>query len=272
MAKMIDLTGKKFGRWTVLEKAESKRDGVYWKCRCDCGTIKSVSSRLLRKGKSKNCGCLVQEKIDPRKTELIGKKFGKLTVLSHEGKNNRGKYLWKCQCDCGNVVVVTGTLLRIGQCKSCGCTRMCDDLTGKKFGKLTVLRENGRSHKQYLWECKCECGNITNVLASCLKRGTTKSCGCLNSESMQKVNEYNRKYELKEDTRLSSLNQKTGKHNTSGYKGVSFDKKAKKWRALIGFKKKSYHLGYFDKLEDAVKARREAEKKYYKPILDKYKK
>lgn len=58
------------------------------------------------------------------------------------------------------------------------------DLTGKRFGKLTVLRMSHRdSRRQYHWICQCECGNIATVRGNSLTRGNTKSCGCLVYES-----------------------------------------------------------------------------------------
>ena len=57
------------------------------------------------------------------------------------------------------------------------------DLTGQKFGKLTAIKrtENAKD-KHAQWICKCDCGNITIVQSSCLKRGHTKSCGCIRHE------------------------------------------------------------------------------------------
>ena len=57
MCKFMDLTGKRFGRWTVIDKSERKHDRVYWNCVCDCGTRKSVSSKNLVNGRSQSCGC-----------------------------------------------------------------------------------------------------------------------------------------------------------------------------------------------------------------------
>jgi hypothetical protein len=51
------------------------------------------------------------------------------------------------------------------------------NLTGQKFGKLTVIRDIGRLHGGVLWECVCECGRIANVRASNLKSGDSKTCG-----------------------------------------------------------------------------------------------
>lgn len=55
--------GQRFGRWTVLEEAGRKHGAVMWKCQCDCGTIKDVSSGHLRNGRSVSCGCYNREVI-----------------------------------------------------------------------------------------------------------------------------------------------------------------------------------------------------------------
>ena len=61
------------------------------------------------------------------------------------------------------------------------------DLTGQKFGRLTVLDFYGSDkRRESIWRCRCECGNITNVLSSNLRKGYTKSCGCLQKEKAGK--------------------------------------------------------------------------------------
>lgn len=61
------------------------------------------------------------------------------------------------------------------------------DLTGKKFNRLTVVRKTGKTKRgMALWECLCDCGNITIVSGGNLKTGGTKSCGCQKSESASK--------------------------------------------------------------------------------------
>lgn len=52
---------------------------------------------------------------------MIGKKFGKLTVLKKLEERKRGKIAYECMCDCGNVAVVIGSDLKSGHVKSCGC-------------------------------------------------------------------------------------------------------------------------------------------------------
>ena len=52
------------------------------------------------------------------------------------------------------------------------------DLTGQKFGKLTVVDRAANRGKETMWNCICECGNSTTVGSGCLRSGSTKSCGC----------------------------------------------------------------------------------------------
>lgn len=114
--KLIDLTGQRFGKWTVLSKAPS-RGGVRWQCRCDCGTEAVVYSMGLRNGRSQSCGC-------SQFSDLTNHRFGRLTALSLSGERNReGQLLWLCRCDCGTEPVVSGASMRSGQTKSCGCLR-----------------------------------------------------------------------------------------------------------------------------------------------------
>lgn len=58
-----DLSGRRFGRWTVLERAHVGTNGrVYWHCRCDCGAERATAGVYLRAGESESCGCLLLEK------------------------------------------------------------------------------------------------------------------------------------------------------------------------------------------------------------------
>ena len=63
------------------------------------------------------------------------------------------------------------------------------DLTNQRFGRLTALVKEGRNHRNYaLWRCRCDCGNEKHVAYAELKKGTTKSCGCLHVERMTNLN------------------------------------------------------------------------------------
>ncbi len=127
------------------------------------------------------------------KLDLEGKRFGKLTVLSFFGedpkKNSHSKYLWNCQCDCGNTKIVTQHNLIYGSTQSCGCIRHGRILTGERFGKLLVLEEaeprlrKDRKSVKKFWKCRCDCGNIIETSHELLVSGHSKSCGCSMGEA-----------------------------------------------------------------------------------------
>lgn len=114
-----DLNRRRFGRLTVLEKAGSDSVGhLIWKCRCDCGNeINVLATNLIRRC-TQSCGCLHSEICSNNGEDLIGQKFGKLTVLSLDSIAPR-KYL--CICECGGQTIVDPGNLKNGHTQSCGC-------------------------------------------------------------------------------------------------------------------------------------------------------
>ena len=112
--------------------------------------------------------------------DLKGKRYGKLVVIEYSGKGHSGLPMWKCKCDCGNNSVVRAPDLLSGNTKSCGCLkRFKEDMTGKEFGMLKVIKYAGsKKGVGSLWLCKCECGN-EKVMSRKTLIGGTKSCGCL---------------------------------------------------------------------------------------------
>lgn len=141
----------------------------------------------------------------PKTNNLIGQKFNKLTVISR-AENKNGRVRWKCMCDCGTTCEAYGYSLKSGNTKSCGCLKKnvsskliknlhgkfkdCKrfkDLTGKKFNRLTPISCSIHKSGRIEWTCRCDCGNIINVLASNLVRGSTKSCGCYKKSILGKA-------------------------------------------------------------------------------------
>lgn len=128
---------------------------------------------------------------------IIGEKFGRLTVLDIDGSNIESstyKQKYICLCDCGNYTKVRYDNLIYGHTKSCGClideshTKRIEDLSGKRFGRLTVISIKQTNKKRVEWICKCDCGNTAIVTSAHLKNGHTKSCGCLFKEKRQSTN------------------------------------------------------------------------------------
>ena len=63
MSKLEDLTGRVFGRWTVLSRSTINSQSTQWTCVCECGTTKVVPATNLKRGISKSCGCLRRESL-----------------------------------------------------------------------------------------------------------------------------------------------------------------------------------------------------------------
>lgn len=187
MAKLIDLTGKRFGRITVLERADdyispSGHKNVRWKCKCDCGNEFIVNPSRLTSGKITSCGC---EKLENFISEKIGRRFGKLTCIAYSHKECGVGHFFKFKCDCGKEVIRNISKVQTGQVNSCGCLRkenarkaIFQDLTGKRFNYLTVIDYAGSKNGRTMWRCRCDCGNETIVDANSLKSGNTTACGC----------------------------------------------------------------------------------------------
>lgn len=112
--------------------------------------------------------------------DMSGEKFGKLTAIERSGTSDN-RAVWLCKCDCGNLKEIIGKSLRSGLTKSCGCVRE-PDLSGKKFGRWSVINKaKGKYGKRY-WLCECECGNKRDVQSTALTNGSSTSCGCFQKE------------------------------------------------------------------------------------------
>jgi 5-methylcytosine-specific restriction endonuclease McrA len=118
------------------------------------------------------------------KNALVGKKFNSLTAI--EPTDRRGLHreiYWRFKCDCGKTVEKNGTAVKSGKVKSCGCYRI-DNIAGRKFDRLTVVRKTNQKYKNgdILWECLCDCGKTTVVNGDFLKKDGPSSCGCWRTE------------------------------------------------------------------------------------------
>lgn len=117
----------------------------------------------------------------------IGNKYGKLLVIEEAGIDSSKHKMWRCQCDCGNIIEVRGAKLRSGDKTDCGCVKKHGfiDETNNRYGRLTVLELVGAkgNDRGMRWRCQCDCGNIVEVAGKDLRQGKTQSCGCLMNET-----------------------------------------------------------------------------------------
>ena len=142
------------------------------------------------------------------------------------------------------------------------------DLTGQRFGKLTVLAPAENIGIKTAWRCRCDCGREATVKTYHLRCGHTKTCGC---GSGPEGGRYALGLSYVDGTCVEMLAAKTvRKNNTSGVPGVDWLTAKGRWRASICFKGKRHYLGSYTSFEDAVKARRRAEENLHDRFLQEY--
>lgn len=204
--KRQDLTGITFDRLTVIGPADdyvNPKSGQHfsqWLCQCSCGKqcVKRTSYLLSKTTPHKSCGCYRSDSNKGRNlVNLTGRRFGRLTVVSRADDkyepSGKAIVMWHCRCDCGNELDVRAATLVNGSTTSCGCaksvmTKDFRDLTGRHFGRWTVLKLGQPQHRgkrtYRTWTCRCECGTVRDVSEQSLVKGVSRSCGCLRNERL----------------------------------------------------------------------------------------
>ena len=153
MGQLIDLTGKTFGEWEVLQYLGS----CEWECKCSCGEVRAVNGSNLRSGRSQRCGIC-----SGREQPMEGRRFGRLTVLrrgesqrytSPDGKSRYTRVMWVCKCSCGNPdeVIVSGDHLRNQGTKSCGCLRAVAASKKRTHGMTVDGPDGGPTAEYQMW-------------------------------------------------------------------------------------------------------------------------
>lgn len=194
MPAKVDYTGQKFGKLLAIERIANSGGKTKYRCQCECGNEVIVVGSNLKTGNTKGCGkCNVAH----NKLDLSQQKFGRLTAIELETVETNGQSIWKCYCECGNIVSVRLGALRSGKTRSCGCLgkenleliqNKPKDLTNQRFGKLTVITQiEERKNHRVMWLCKCDCGSEKIISANSLLTGHTQSCGCLKSKGELKI-------------------------------------------------------------------------------------
>lgn len=228
---------------------------------------------------------------------LIGERFGRLVVIQqiedYVSKSGMHYSKWLCQCDCGSdPIEVTGSNLKSKNVQSCGCLNSeVASMSHKKYNQYEINLED--EHGLYgIGYCtnngskfyfdmedydKIKIGNWIEVIGSNgyhRLQSWDKESKSVVSMHWIIVGKYydhadrnplnNRKYNLRKATFIeNSQNSTIRKDNKSGFTGIYWIEKIKKWEAYIEINKKRKYLGYFIDKEDAILARLKAEKEYY---------
>ena len=298
-----DLTGEKFGHLTVLRQVNDKiksngKHEAAWECECDClhknKTIVRQSDLIRKDGKAiKSCGKCFHEKVKVEK-DLTGETFGMLLVLGQADDyikpDGKHEAQWLCRCACGNQTdkIVMGCSLTSGNTKSCGCLRQktsaINGKSSKKYNEYDYSKHYGvgfcsntGSEFYFDWEdfdkIKDHCWS-EHILTSGYHALETNIDGVVTRMNWLIVGKRydhkdrnplnNRRRNLRKATfSENAQNASQRKDNTSGITGVHQRKADGIWISYIDINKNRSWLGEFVDKEDAVRARLQAEAKYF---------
>ena len=212
-------------------------------------------------------------------------RFGRLVVVERAenkvSKSGKNIICWLCFCDCGNMKIVLGGSLKAGKTISCGCYH-------KEIASKNLRTHGLKRHELYpSWlNLKQRCTNPNNpYYANYGGRGIVVCGRWMQSfenfledmgerpsdkHSIDRID--NDKGYFPENCRWATrseqnMNTRNRKDNTSGKRGVYFEKKSNKWHPYIRINGRNTSLGYFTDFNDAVKAREDAELKYFGKLL-----
>ena len=168
-------------------------------CLCDCGNIVIRKIDGLSKDKYCSCGCGRKETVAKFSKDVIGQKFGRLTVIRELSECTPRKLI--CGCDCGNEVTISKRDVINGHTLSCGCLHKehtsiisTKDWTGyvSDYGVKAIKQATKNNKGQWLWEYECPlCGKHFIALPAKIASGHTTSCGCrIQSSKEQLIQEY----------------------------------------------------------------------------------
>ncbi|QHJ85117.1 MAG: hypothetical protein [Bacteriophage sp.] len=178
-------------------KDSNNRSRTYYKCLCDCGNIVlRTRDHLIRKGVNlQSCGCARKEIGQQFSRDIVGQKFGMLTVINELKQLTPRKVT--CKCQCGNVITVSKTDIMSGHTLSCGCLQKqrCSkhntkDWTGyvSDYGVKAIRALNQDNKGRWRWEYECPvCHKLFPCLPANVADGSTTSCGCRTRSSMEEL-------------------------------------------------------------------------------------
>lgn len=311
MGNLRDIAGNIYGDWKVIKFDDTKgKYKYYWICECiNCKKIESIITSSLLNGKSTKCKCnkkyKIPENIRGYEENLSGKTFGSLEVLKYSHKEHSHSH-WICKCICGNEIIKSISYLKQSKYK------MCDDCRKelKDFAKQEKLKEIKSKLPIKVPAAKKE--NSYEFINDCVLINGIAKIDIEDLDKVDKLNRYwyknksgyvlatyfdvdiflhrfimglpnrydnetklivdhingdrsdNRKSNMRIITKNQNpINCKTYSNNTSGTKGVCWNKKLGKWNAYLHINGKRFYLGVYENIEDAIKIRKKYEETHF---------
>lgn len=224
----LDLRGQKFTNLLVIKYSGKNKDGrTMWLCKCDCGNKTIVSTKLLRNGETKSCGC----KLYMKENRMVGEANNKYDLsgecgVGYDHKNN--SFLFDLSDY--NKIKIFRWIVADGYVKAYSL---------RIFNKKMI----------YLHRTILDLNNDEETIV----------------DHVNRIPSDNRRKNLRISTQSQNIiNRSISDRNSTGFIGVDWMKNRNKYRArIVNNNGKEIHLGVFDNINDAVCARLIAEKTYY---------
>lgn len=207
-----------------------------------------------------------------------GKKYGKLTILDFY-INNHTTYAI-CKCDCGNIHKARVSHIKSNKILSCGCLqkemcKKCNTTHAKRYSRIYAIwcgiksrctNKNRKNYKNYGGRGITICEEWINDFINFYNWSMAN--GYRDDLTIDRI-DVNGNYEPSNCRWVTMEIQAINKRikNKYGINGICWNKRDNKFQVDIGVKGKIKHLGYYKTLEEAIKARKEAEKLYFEPLL-----
>lgn len=226
IGKFQDLTGQKFGKLTVIERAENdKQNRVRWLCQCECGNLHITQATSLKRGACRSCGCEAGFTIYNQRRKEQYKNIYDLSGEYGVGYTAKGEKFYFDLEDYDKI------------------KEYCWHKNKDGYIVTTINNHSKISFHRLVM-------NVTNPL--------------IQVDHIYHRNNDNRKSQLRLVTnQQNQFNVSKQKNNTSGHTGVYWHKKHQQWEVLLQYNGKLNYLGLYDNIEDAIDARRKAEMKYF---------
>lgn len=220
-----------------------------------------------------------------QKRIILGETYGSITVLSVSkaaSTHNMKTYLCKCE-KCKNMFEYDGSQIIKYQDQGCPQCREAlrnedrikktNSYSGAVYGNLKIIKFDhfGKNNVPVV-QCEClKCGNFSYIPLARIKCGQASQCSECAKKNLAMGKEI-MSISYVENTNIIQIHgeRPTNKNSTTGVTGVSYYSKLGKYRAYIFFKGKQYHLGIYSNMEDAIRARKSAEKEVFGNFLKWY--